>query len=74
MRNILLSELYLMLLQRVNEMGQTGRIKIACTILAQKPEGKSKLERPNCGWESNVIIDLKNNRVGVGIAFSWLRT
>jgi hypothetical protein len=42
-----------------------GDMRIICSILVGKPEGKRPLGRPSSGrWEDNIIMDLKRNRVG----------
>jgi hypothetical protein len=36
-----------------------GGMRNAYSILVGKPEGKTSLGRPGCGWEDNVRLDLR---------------
>jgi hypothetical protein len=41
-------------------------------VLVGKPEGKRKLERPRCGLEDGLRMDLREIGWGLWIGFIWL--
>jgi hypothetical protein len=38
-----------------------------------KLKGKRPLERPRCGWEDGIKMDLREIGLGVWSGFTWLR-
>jgi hypothetical protein len=55
----------------VARMGEEGKV---CKVLVGKPEGNRPLGRPRRRWEEGIIMDLRENGLGVWIGFDWLRT
>jgi len=46
-----------------------GEKRGVCRVLVGKPEGKSALGRPRCGWEDNIKMGLQE--VGCGV-MDWI--
>jgi hypothetical protein len=38
--------------------------------IVRKPEGKRPLGRPNCKWDNNIKMDLKE--IGCKVAIDWI--
>jgi hypothetical protein len=72
------STLYQTLLGYANHKGEMVR---ACCTMGNKlyrvsvgeHEGRRQIEKSKCMWDS-ITVDLKRNRIGVWIGFSWLKT
>jgi hypothetical protein len=45
----------------------------ACTLFAEKPEGKRTLGRPRCRFEENIKMDLVRSDGVVWNVLIWLR-
>jgi hypothetical protein len=48
-------------------------MKNSHNILLQKTSGMRQFGRPECRWEDNIKLDLKNYDVKLWLIFTWLR-
>jgi len=47
-------------------------VKNAYRTSDRKPEGRITPDRPSCGWENNIKIDLNKQNMRVWNVFVWL--
>jgi hypothetical protein len=50
-----------------------GEVRNSYRIVVENPEEKRPLARSRCGWEDNIVMDLREIGFGVWIRFVWLR-